>query len=360
MDHLPLTGARVLELGTTVSAAFAGRWLAGFGADVVRVDFEPEALTADEAVYLLPGKRRVTADPALVRDLAGVADIIVEDIGPAKLAALGLALPALREARPALIGVSISPFGLGGPYEGYTATNATTFAMGGIMSLTGSPHHEPLVTGGSQALYIGGLHGFSAAVTAYYGTLIHGEGDLIDISMQEVMSGILESMAAAQGYLGGPVRLRSGNNAAALWAIYPCADGYAGICAIQRQVPSLFEMLGYPQLKEPRFSDPEQRLANNDELIALLYQWFASHTKAEILAAGAKSRVPMGAVLTPLELLESPSLLERDFFDRVGTEGGEARVPGRPFLGLGWQAGALHTAGADTDSIVADWLGGSR
>lgn len=353
-DPLPLESVRVLEIGGGISAAFAARWLAGFGADVVRIDPEPEMLTPDEAVYLLPGKRRVRGVSAGdLLSLARAADIIIEDGPPGALAARGLDPAVLRAGRPELVIVSITPYGQDGPYAPFPATNITAFAMGGIMSLTGMHQREPLVTGGSQALYLGGLDAAGAAITAYLGALLRGEGDWVDISLQESMAGMLE-LYGPRGAYEGAVSIRSGNHVRAVWGLYPCADGYAGVCALERQVPALFALLGDPELEEPRFRDPLERPNHDDELQAKLYAWFGERTKAELLELGVRHRVPIGAVVTPLELLENPSLRERGFFDAVETPAGTALVPGRPFLGLPWRPGRLSEPVPAAD-ILAAW-----
>jgi crotonobetainyl-CoA:carnitine CoA-transferase CaiB-like acyl-CoA transferase len=134
---LPLDGLRVLEIGGGVSAAFATRWMAGYGADVVRSEGPEGALTSDEAVFLLPGKRRVPADAPRLRELALAADIVVEDGAAGALAARGLDPRALLREKPALVVTSLTPFGQGGPHAGWAATNLVAHAAGGILSLTG-------------------------------------------------------------------------------------------------------------------------------------------------------------------------------------------------------------------------------
>lgn len=359
MAGVPLSGVRVLEIGGGIAAAYATRWLAGYGADVVRSEGPAGALSDDELVYLLAGKRRVAVDDGCLRGLALSANIIVEDGAPGSLVGRDLAPEALRREKPSLVVVSITPFGQTGPYAHYKATNIVAHAAGGIMSLTGLPERPPLQNAGSQALYLGGLNGFTAAVTAYFGALVHGEGDWVDVSMQECAAGMLELFGPRSAYTGeGPVA-RSGNHVSAVWGIYPCSDGYAGVCALARQIPGLFAAIGDPELHTERFLDPVQRLENNDELHARLYAWFAERTKQELIDLGVAHRVPFGAVLTPLELLDNPSLQERGYFDEVETAGGRARIPGRPFLGFEWRAGPLHQPAADTDAVVADWLGGT-
>ena len=262
---------------------------------------------------------------------------------------------SLRREKPGLVVVSISPFGQTGPYSSYQATNIVSFATGGLMSLTGSPDREPLQTGGSQAEYLGGMNGFSAAVTAYYGALVQGEGDWIDISLQECAAGMLELYGPGSAYAGVGPQMRMGNHIRAVWAIYPCVDGYAGVCALERQVPALFDLVG--GLDDERFRDPLKRAENDDELTAIMYGWFGARTKEEILACSPVYKVPFGAVLTPADLLASANLEARGFFDTVVTPSGEARIPGRPFEGLPWKSGALSGPGEDTEAVAAEWLG---
>jgi crotonobetainyl-CoA:carnitine CoA-transferase CaiB-like acyl-CoA transferase len=216
----------------------------------------------------------------------------------------------------------------------------------------------PLQNGGEQAWMLLGLNGFSAVLAAYYGALLHGEGDWLDLSAQECAAGMLELYGPRAAYEGTPAP-RLGNRVHAIWGIYPCADGFAGVCALQRQAPGFFALTGDPALADPKLLDPAQRARPevDAELAAHVARWFADKRKAELLERGEKHKVPMGAVLTPLELLAGAGLAERGFFDAVPTPEGVARVPGRPFLGLPWRAGELRPRAADTAAVQRDWLG---
>jgi len=355
---LPLDGMRVLEIGGGVPAAFATRWLAGYGADVVRSEGPAGGLDPDEEVALLPGKRRVAVPDAQLRPLALAADLVVEDGKPGALAARGLAPESLRAEKPALVVTSLTPFGQTGPHASCEATNLVAHAAGGILSLTGLRGRPPLANGANQALKLLGLHGFAASITAYLGAQLSGEGDWIDLSAQECAAGMLEFHGPRSAVDGLPAP-RLGNRTTAIWGIYRCLDGFAGVCSLQRQARALFLGMGDPELLTPRFLDPMERMKDDKELGRRVEQFFAGKTKAELLALGLRQKVPFGAVLTPLELLESESLGERDFFDEVSTPDGVARVPGRPFLGLEWSAGALAAPAADTDAVLHDWLGGA-
>jgi crotonobetainyl-CoA:carnitine CoA-transferase CaiB-like acyl-CoA transferase len=351
----PLEGMRVLEIGGGVPAAFATRWLAGYGADVVRSEGPDGALAPDEEIALLPGKRRIAATDAQLRALALAADAVVEDGRPGALAARGLAPAELRAEKPALVVTSLTPFGQTGPHAHHEATSLTAHAAGGILSLTGVRGRPPLANGANQALKLLGLEGFAATVTAYLGAQLHGEGDWLDLSAQECAASMLEFHGPRSAVDGLPAP-RLGNRTTAIWALYRCRDGYAGVCSLQRQARALFEGMGDPDLLQPRFLDPMERMKDDKELGERVERFFADKTKAELLALGLRQKVPFGAVLTPLELLDSKALAERGFFDDVETPEGVARIPGHPFLGLDWTPGALSAPGADTPAVLREWL----
>ena len=354
----PLEGVRVLEIGGGVPAAFATRFLAGYGADVARSEGPEGALDRDEEIALLGGKRRIAVSDTDLRALALAADIVVEDGRPGGLATRGLDPVVLRAAKPALVVASLSPFGQAGPHAGFEATNLVSHAAGGILSLTGIRRRAPLANGANQAWKLLGLNGFAACVTAYFGALVSGDGDWIDLSAQECAVGMLEFHGPRSAVDGVPSP-RLGNRTTAIWALYRCMDGYAGVCSLQRQARALFEGIGDPELLAPRFLDPLERMKDDEELGKRVERFFAGKTKAELLALGLRHQVPFGAVLTPGELLESESLAERGFFDEVQSAEGVARVPGRPFPGLDWKGGALATPAADTDAVMREWLGES-
>lgn len=359
----PLDGVRVLEVGSGLAVGHCCHLLAGFGADVVLAEAvdvgAADVLDRASDAALHHGKRRVSVSDATLGQLAAVADIVVEGLPPGVLGSRGLDLEALRLRRPEVIVTSITPFGQDGPHAGRLATNIVVFAEGGIMSLTGEEHRPPLMTGGSQALKLGGLHGFAATVTAYYGAVVGGEGDWLDISMQECAASMLELYGAMWEY-DSEFAPRSGNSVRAEWGVYPVRDGYAGVCCLERQVHTFFDLMALPELDDERFRDPLQRRDNNDELLAYVMVWMSERTKDELLALSPVHRIPFGAVRTPAELLDNESLTERGFFDLVDVEGAEARLPGRPFPGLGWRSGAWRPPGADTDEVLTDWLGDER
>jgi crotonobetainyl-CoA:carnitine CoA-transferase CaiB-like acyl-CoA transferase len=150
---------------------------------------------------------------------------------------------------------------------------------------------------------------------------------------------------------------RPGNQTRAEWGIFPCADGYIGFFALQRQIRNLFEAMDDPELYDGPFMDPMYRLEHHEELLAKMYVFTADKTKDQLIAIGRQHKVPVGSAVTPADLLEGASLVERGFWDQVETVSGTATVPGRPFSGVGWRPlDRLHAPGEDTSEIMHSWL----
>ncbi len=350
-DEPVLNDLRVLELGGGVSTAIAARFLHGYGARVTRFEqndlVHPNQLTPSQRIAYLSGITVATGPASELPALIAAVDMIVTDRQPSQLALLGLDFALLRSARPELIVVSVTPFGLTGPNADLATTNAVSFAAGGIMSLTGDPNRTPLVTGGEHAYALGGANAFAAATMAWLGLSRTGRGDLIDISLQECAAGMLEYYGPMTSYMDTPAQLRLGNQARATWGVYPCLDGWAGVFALNRQVPALFGLLDDPELVEPRFSDPVLRLLEeNEEALAVkLYIFFSGLTMAEIRELSVKSRVPFGVVMTPADVLAAETPADRGFWDDVAAgDGTTCRIPGRPFPGFAWSSDETASA----------------
>jgi len=167
MDQTPLTGVTVLDLSTTVAGAYAGKLLAGYGAGVVMVEAptgspvrsRPPLVDGGNGVapegtlfrFLGAGKRSVALDLEAggVRDaleaLARDADVLIDTRQPRELGALPLSYDELREVNPQLVIVSLTPFGLSGPYADYRATALQLAAAGGWLTHSGEPGRPPLM-----------------------------------------------------------------------------------------------------------------------------------------------------------------------------------------------------------------------
>ena len=239
----PLDGIRVVELGGGVPAGFCTHLLAGLrrrrGAGVDRPPTWPSPPTRTATCRAAsgastPASRSTRCWPRPTSSSTAAR----APRGPSSRAPTTSPPPTrTSSSRPSRRSASTVP------HAGHRATNIVSFASGGIMSITGEPDRPPLQTGGDQALMLGGLHAFAATSTALLGALVQGEGDLIDISLQECAASMLEYCAAAWEYEGLLVE-RSGNTPRAEWGVYQAADGWAGVCCLGRQLPALFEQLG--------------------------------------------------------------------------------------------------------------------
>ena len=336
----PLADVRVLELSSGHAAALAGHFLLGYGALVTHVATTSLTTLSDDVIsYVHRGKRNARVEDLV--HLLSECDLIISDASPKVLDTLGLSWQEIHARRPEIVIVSVTPFGLLGPYANYEHTNATSFALGGIMGLTGDSERSPLVTGGSQAYALAGINAFAAAATGWFGRQRLGAGEVFDLAGQECSTGMLEYYGPSTSYDGQPI-VRLGNHTRATWSIYPCLDGWSGVFALERQTQPLLTLLNDPELAEERFQNPLLRRLepNEEELTAKLYVYFSDKTMAELRDISLSTRVPIGMVRTPKELLDDPGIDARGFFE----ESDAGRVPGRPFPGFAWHIPGSHEA----------------
>ncbi|OAI40129.1 hypothetical protein AYO38_06370 [bacterium SCGC AG-212-C10] len=375
---LPLTGLRVLELGTFVSAPYCGKLFAGYGAEVTKVeppggdisrahgpfkDGVPNAETSALFLYLNTAKRSVELDlrtPAgreAVLRLAAKSDVVIENFRPADMRAFGLAYEALREVNPRITLVSITPFGQNGPYADYRSNNLTMFAMGGQMFITGTQEDGPVKNGGYQADYQGGLNAFSAATLAVLAAERDGEGQHVDVSCQHAMAPLLEASIPYYSYLGIWNGARRGNHMASYIGIYPCADGHIGVHVMPRNWKPFTEAIERPDLlNDPRFVTQADRTMHNDELMGELYGWAATVNKREIYERAGSMRAPIAFVHTMKDIVESPQLNARHFLHRIDHPvAGEGVYAGNPWwMGAdGWRSEPAPLLGEHTHDVLA-------
>jgi crotonobetainyl-CoA:carnitine CoA-transferase CaiB-like acyl-CoA transferase len=241
-EDLPLSGFTVLELGEGVSAPYCGKLLAGYGADVIKV----EPLQGDPArrqgpfpqdvphpeksalfLYLNTNKKSVTLDLStasgarLLRRLVEQVDVLVENQPPGCLEDMALSYRELARLNPRLLMVSVKPFGEG-PYGRWKATNLTLLASGGRMRLTDDPGREPLSNGGYQAEYEAGLNAFAATLAALPGVAVMEIGQHVEVSAMECQAAVAETCPPDRASRrpdvpGPPFRLADGPPSAGGW-----------------------------------------------------------------------------------------------------------------------------------------------
>ena len=342
-----LTGIRVLDLATT-GAAYAGRLLADLGADVVCVEPVGGSPLRRQAPFQ---QRSVTLDlddpkgRELFCRLAATADVVMETPAPAGLADRHLGYDVLRAKNPGLIMVSISPFGQGGPYSRYEASDLTQLAAGGLLSFGGYQDTEPLGIHGDQAYLASGIFGAVATLAALVARTETGTGQWIDVSGQECVSFALED-AVPEWYLNQQVRRRSGESAReAGTGVYPCMDGYVSMVAGRLGTAKAFATLckwiaetGTPDgahLLDPQWQDYKHR--QSPAGIARFAEIFAAFCKArskeELYREGQRRQIAIAPVNGVGDLVADAQLAANSYFQQRhdATIGKELTFPGPPY-----------------------------
>ena len=373
---------RVLDLSDGIAGAYCTKLFADYGADVVLLEppgghplrrlgafagGAPDAEAGAPWLYLSTNKRSVTLDirtptaQALFRRMVEEANVIVESFRPGTMESLGLGFEALRGIKRRIVLLSVTPFGQTGPRAGWPATNLTSFASGGMMSLTGEPDREPLVNGGSQAHYQAGLQGFAAAATAAFNADSLEVPQHIDLSAQECMASALELYLPWWAYLKRDISQRKGNVLSAVVGIYPAADGHLGFHIMPRNWPWFAKAMGREELvDDERFKPSHARLQNNDELEAIIYEWAGKQNAKELYESAGAERVPVAFVHSMSDLLASEQLRDRGYFQRVEHPvAGEQTYAGAPFrmADVEWQAGRAPLLGEHNDEFYCEELG---
>ena len=390
-----LEGVRVLDLTHYIAGPYCTRLMASLGADVVKVErpttgdpvrslgpfaSRPEVYRDNgdnEAVedgawhlYLNAGKRSIGIDLKTERgrsvalELASKAEVLVENFAPGTLDRLGLGWDALQEVNPGLVITSISNFGQTGPYRDWRGTEATLYAMGGLMNITGEPDQEPLKEGAPLAQLGAGQNAFAATMAALMYAEETGEGQQIDISIAEYATNILENALMQYSY-SGQEYTRVGNRGygRAAWGIYPCRDGHVGVIAgPDHRWPEVARIMEREELADPRFASRRGRQENADEVDALMLPWLIDNDKVDIFKAGQESGLGFSFVATMQDILEMEQLVARGYF--VGLEhpvAGEFDYPGPPIAcepeADAWTFGRAPTFGEHSSDVLKEWLG---
>ncbi|MGB3602253.1 CoA transferase [Gordonia sp. (in: high G+C Gram-positive bacteria)] len=336
---LPLSAIRVVDL-TDGFGESAGRLLADFGADVVRISGEAPLATFDATTALRNANKSILRlDPAAadaattVRQLIVASDIVITSATSATVPGWDIDINALRADAPHLVWLAITGFGLTGPYRDRTADEQVLYAMSGVLSRSGVPGEVPLLPPEGLAEGSVAAHAVWAALLAYHRRLDTGVGDNVDVSALEAMvhgfdPGFGTQGSAAAGRSEDYPRNRP--DAASFYPVFGCKDGQVRICLLaKRQWRNMFDWLGQPaEFADTRYDTIAARFADADRLHPLISALFADQTCEDLVAEGAHRGIPVGAVYTLDQALsaehfaESGALIDAEIFPGV-----TARIP---------------------------------
>ena len=331
----PLSGVRVLDLGTMVAGPATAGLLGDFGAEVIKIE-QPGA--GDPLRNVWPtkdgiplwwkvtsrNKKSVTLDlrsdegAAIFTDLVADADVVIEAFRPGTMEKWGLGWDALSEVNPDLVMLRISGFGQTGPYKERAGFGRFAEAFSGLANLTGTPETPPLHAGMPIADYVTGVMGWAAVMTALYHRDTHpdGAGQYIDLPLFESLFRLMEFMVVEYDQLG-VVRERTGNlnPSVAPIDVYRTADDewvtFTG--STQNIAERLFEAIGQPELVEDyRFETNEARVEHREELEEIVSAWFESHELAEVEAAFEEHGLPFAPIMDISDILDDPHYRARE------------------------------------------------
>ena len=392
---LTYSGLRVVELTEDPQGEIVGKLLADEGADVIKIEGPgggagrrtgpyagAGAADPDHSLHFWTyntGKRSVVLEPGdsdarnrLITD----ADVLITTAGPAALADLGLDLGALVAGSPGLIALSVSPFGLTGPWADYRTSDLVALAAGGILISCGYDDHSlpPIRPGGNQAFQIAASFGHAGLLLALIERQASGRGQLVDVSMHEA---IAVSGELANPYWFYPKVLlrrqtcRHAQPSPTQPALFECADGvlvyFALILSDARTWDTLVAWLDSVGLALDLGGEEYRSLAHRQRNFAyiqgIMESFFLMQDSNTVYEQAQRRGLPLGPVLAPEQLFEDPHLAARDYFVPVDLPGGgEALFPGSPYRFSYGNGGPRRPPrlGEHTDEVLADLKAGGH
>ncbi|MGZ5363721.1 MAG: CaiB/BaiF CoA transferase family protein [Mycobacterium sp.] len=334
----PLEGLRVLDLSRILAAPFATQLLGDLGADVIKVErpqvgddarqYGPPFLEDAESGFYLSAnrnKRSITIDHSspsgadLIRELAAVSDVLVENYRAGVLDKYGLGYQALQVINPRLVYCSVTGFGQDGPYAARAGYDGVFQAMSGMMSVSGVPDGQPgagpMKVGISMVDILAGLYASSAILAALRDRdMVSGRGQFIDLSLLDC--GVAALSHYAQNYLisGQPAPRRGNGGFGGIPSqAFRCADADIFVVAsTPGQWSALAGALGRPELADdPRFATVSARIANRDLVLKTLESTFAQQSAAHWIAALEAADVPVSPVNSMDAVFDNPQIRHR-------------------------------------------------
>ena len=347
----PLSGLKVVELGTLIAGPFCTRILGEFGAEVVKVESpdggDPLRLwrKLQDGTSLwwsvqARNKRSVTANlkhpggKEFVRRLIAGADILVENFRPGVLEKLGLSWESLSRDNPGLVMVRLSGFGQTGPYKDQPGFGSVGESMGGLRYVTGFPDRPPVRTGISIGDSIAALWGAIGALMALRHREVNGgAGQVVDVALYEAVFAMMESLVPEFDVFGF-VRERTGNIMPGITPSNTHTTRDGKHVAIGGNGDAIFRRfmaaIGRPDLAaDPGLADNAGRDGRRDEIYGAVDVWCAAHDEAEVLAALEAAQVPASRVYSAADMFADPQFLAREMIQTaLRADGKPLKVPG--------------------------------
>jgi len=338
-----LRGVRVLDLATSIAGPYATMLLGDYGAEVIKLErpgvgddaraWGPPFLDGESLWFLSVNRNKQSlaldyARPeghALLLELVGHADVVVTNHIPRLQAKLGTGYETLRAARPDLVHVSLTGFGLTGERRDRPCYDLIAEGLSGVMDLTGEADNEPQKVGTPAADLLAGMDAAMATIAALFERRHSGRGRQIDVSLVESMTRFMTPRLVP--YLGSgelPRRCGAKDSVIAIYQVFQTADEPLtlgiGSDAIWRR---LWRALGDPAVADdPRYASNADRRAARAELVARIQAILIGAPRDHWLELFAAHGVPAGSIQRLDQVAADPALLERELFYRMSDSAG--------------------------------------
>ena len=356
----PLEGIRVVDLTRALAGPYCTMMLGDLGADVIKVERpgrgddsrgwgppfvgEPYGPYAGESAYFIAtnrNKRSVTVnfkDPEgqeIVRRLAGVSDVMVENFRTGVLDKMGLGYDNMHALNPRLVYCSISGYGRTGPYAERPGYDVIVQAEGGLMGITGPEEGTPYRVGVPIIDINSGMFAATAILAALHARDQTGKGQLVDVSLMDSAVALLANVAS--NYLVGgaePRRLGNAHPNIAPYEAFRARDRWFALAAAnQRQWAILCDTINRPDLKDdPRFATNGDRVTNRPALVEALNEAFAARDADEWMAEVQAAGLPCGPINTVADVFEHPQAESRSLtLEAEHPTAGPVQIAGFPY-----------------------------
>jgi crotonobetainyl-CoA:carnitine CoA-transferase CaiB-like acyl-CoA transferase len=368
----PLSDLRVVDISTVLAGPNCERYLADFGADVIKVERPDTGDSLRGMAWRDPrdgeglwwklvnrNKRNIALDfkneedLALLRKLLDDAHVLVENFRPGTLERLGLAPKELLKRNPKLVIVRVSGFGQDGPYASRPGFASIAESMAGLAAVSGEPNGPPMLPAIALTDEATGI----AAAFATMVALHSGVGQVVDINLLTTVFQIMGPVISLYKLSGQlQPRLGSGLPYSVPRGVYQCNDGkWVGVSASSDSVAArVMTVLGVGD--DTRFATFTGRTENRDELEALMVAWCAQRTRDEVVATLAQADAAVGPVFDMADIATDEHYVARQMIETVGTtpmQGLLASLSHTPGV-LRWEGRALD---ADHEDIAKNGWG---
>ena len=356
----PLADLRVIDLSTVIAGPNCARYLADFGADVIKVERPDGGDSLRNMAWRDPrdgeglwwklvnrNKRTIALDLkdaddlALLSSLVVEANILVENFRPGTLERLGLGPDELLALNPALVITRVTGFGQTGPYAGRPGFATIAEVMSGLSAISGLPGGQPLLPPIALTDEVTGL----AAAFATMVALHSGVGQVVDVSLLESLFQLMGPLISLYRLTGQEQeRLGAGLPYSVPRGTYQCSDGkWVGLSTSSDSVAArVLRVLGVEG--DARFTTFAERMEHRVALEAVMSEWCARHPQSEVLRAFTDAEAAIGPVMTMADISIDPHYAAREAIVEVdGTpmQGLLAKLSATPGS-LRWQGRAMN------------------